>query len=105
MRILKLFLLILVLQRVGYSSTSPNELETVEEAYLNWVKQMGSYKHSLFQRPMNKFHPCKTIKVNKNPRFGAFSSVQKAVNSLPEVNNCRVIISLGPGIYRSYDIM
>ncbi|GMN29199.1 hypothetical protein TIFTF001_002338 [Ficus carica] len=100
MRILKLFWLILVLQRVGYSSTSPHELETVEEAYLNWVKQMGSYRHSLFQRPMNKFHPCKTIKVNKNPRFGAFSSVQKAINSLPVVNNCRVIISLGPGIYR-----
>lgn len=96
---LRLLLLILMFQTVT-SSASPNGLAKVEEAYLNWVKHVGSFKHSLFQKTTNKFNPCLTIKVNQNPRLGAFTSVQKAINSLPVVNDCRVVISLGAGIYR-----
>ncbi|PON99512.1 Pectinesterase, Tyr active site [Trema orientale] len=62
---------------------------------------MGSFnKHSLFQKATNKFDPCFTIKVNQNPRLGAFTSVQKAISSLPVANDCRVVISLASGIYR-----
>ena len=97
---LKLLLLILLFQSFS-SSTSPNGLATVEEAYLNWVKKMGSFKqYSLYQKAINKFDPCLIIKVNQNPRLGAFTSVQKAIDSLPIVNDCRVVISLDAGIYR-----
>nr|GMD51466.1 probable pectinesterase 53 [Ipomoea batatas] len=48
----------------------------------------------------NKFQPCKTIKVNKNPKLGDFTTVQAAIDSIPTVNLCRVVISVGRGTYR-----
>ncbi|KAF4371876.1 probable pectinesterase 53 [Cannabis sativa] len=93
---LKLLLLISLLLQCVTSS-----MVEVEEAYLKWVKQIGSFNHSLFQKPTNKFDPCLTIQVSKNPRLlGAFTSIQKAVDSIPLVNECRVVISLSAGIYR-----
>ncbi|XP_062102525.1 probable pectinesterase 53 [Humulus lupulus] len=98
---LKLLLLIVLLLQSVTSLTSGKGSTMVEEAYLSWVKQMGSFKHSLFQKATNKFEPCLTIQVNQNPRvLGAFTSIQKAVDSLPQVNDCRVVISLSAGIYR-----
>ncbi|KAA8531951.1 hypothetical protein F0562_006907 [Nyssa sinensis] len=100
--ILKLLLLILLLESTK-SSSDPNGSNgsvIIEEGYQNWVKQMGSFKHSLFQKPKKKFKPCLTIKVHKNPRSGDFFKVQKAINSLRVVKNCRVVISVGAGIFR-----
>ncbi|KAL8143395.1 hypothetical protein V2J09_016427 [Rumex salicifolius] len=49
-----------------------------------------------------KKNPCKkTIKVNKNgAKAGDFISVQEAINSLPLINTCRVVISIGAGTYK-----
>ncbi|CAK9157053.1 unnamed protein product [Ilex paraguariensis] len=104
----KLLLLILLANIVANFSSPFNSSITLtvvsDEAYTKWVKQMGggcSFKHSdLFDRAKNKFKPCKTIKVDKNPRLGDFVSVQKAINSLPLVNFCRVVISISAGTYR-----
>jgi pectinesterase len=101
----KLLLLILLLERDSTRSSSslshPNGVVVAsEKAYLNWVKQMGFFKHSMFQKATNMFTPCKTIKVNVNSRFGDFVTVQKAIDSLPLVNHCRVVISVSAGIYR-----
>ncbi|GFY80451.1 pectin lyase-like superfamily protein [Actinidia rufa] len=70
------------------------------KAHQNWVKLMGSFNHSLLQKASNKFTACRTIKVHKNPKKGDFVSVQGAINSLPLVNLCRVVISVSAGIYR-----
>ncbi|KAK9285444.1 hypothetical protein L1049_024637 [Liquidambar formosana] len=98
----KLLFSILLLESAS-SSVIPNGSDgsvVIEEAYLNWLKQVGSFKHSLFQKAKNKFKPCLTIRVDKNPRLGNFVMVQKAIDSLPAVNLCRVVISIGTGIYR-----
>jgi pectinesterase len=97
----KLLLLILVLESTTSSLSRPNGVvEISEKAYLNWVKQVGSFKHSLFQKATNMFAPCKTIQVNTKSRFGDFVTVQKAIDSLPIVNHCRVVISISAGVYR-----
>ncbi|XWS42136.1 hypothetical protein CRYUN_Cryun17cG0142700 [Craigia yunnanensis] len=61
---------------------------------------MSSFKHSLFGKAKNKLKPCLTIRVNKKPRLGEFATVQKAISSIPVVNHCRVVISIGAGAYR-----
>ncbi|XP_059293098.1 probable pectinesterase 53 isoform X2 [Lycium ferocissimum] len=71
-----------------------------EDGYLNWINRMSSRNHSVFQEAKNKLEPCKLIKVNKNPKSGDFTTVQQAIDSIPIVNSCRVIISVSPGIYR-----
>ncbi|GKV41512.1 hypothetical protein SLEP1_g49030 [Rubroshorea leprosula] len=101
--VVKLFLFILLLD--GASSAldtrnGSNEIAVVEKAYLKWVKQMASFKHSLFQKPENKFKPCLKLRVRKKPRFGDFRTVQKAIKSVPAVNLCRVVISIGAGTFR-----
>ncbi|KAH9662869.1 Pectinesterase [Citrus sinensis] len=103
--LLKLFLLALLLERTSswVASNESNDLAVVEQGYLNWVnfKQHAPHlNHSLFQKAKNKFKPCKTIKVNKNPRLGNFVTVQKAINSLPVINLCRVVIFISAGTYR-----
>ncbi|KAL9461691.1 hypothetical protein AB3S75_004645 [Citrus x aurantiifolia] len=103
--LLNLFLLALLLERTSswVASNESNDLAVVEQGYLNWVnfKQHALHlNHSLFQKAKNKFKPCKTIKVNKNPRLGNFVTVQKAINSLPVINLCRVVIFISAGTYR-----
>ncbi|XWS29229.1 hypothetical protein CRYUN_Cryun24cG0010400 [Craigia yunnanensis] len=101
--IVKLFMLILLLEGASSSVTSnrpSHEFEVIEKEYLNWVKQMSSYKHSLFGKAKNKLNYCLTIRVNKKPRLGEFATVQKAISSIPVVNDCRVVISIGAGAYR-----
>lgn len=104
-----MLLLFLLLFRCGNCSSnsnshsyslSMNELKATEEAYFNWVHNVGSRNHSLFEEAKNKFTVCKRIKVHKNPKFGDYTSVQKAIDSVPIVNNCRVVISVSAGIYR-----
>ncbi|KDP46694.1 hypothetical protein JCGZ_06482 [Jatropha curcas] len=81
---------------------SEEEEEAEEEAYLKWLKekQVGYFKNSLFKKAKNRFKPCLTIKVNKKSKSGGFVTVQKAIDSIPIVNNCRVVISISAGTYR-----
>ncbi|CAK9324223.1 unnamed protein product, partial [Citrullus colocynthis] len=76
------------------------EMRTVEDEYLKWIRHMGSFKHSLFKKTKNKFKPCLTLKVSKNTKAGGFRSLQKAINSLPVINRCRVLIHVTTGVYR-----
>lgn len=98
----KLLLLIFLLASASstLNADGSNELVMTEEAYRSWVKRVGSFKHSVFQKAKNKLKPCLTIKVDKDQSLGHFASVQKAVDSLPVNNPCRVVISIGAGIYR-----
>lgn len=98
-KLLLLFLLFESTVSLSHPNVS-NGVVVTEKAYLKWVKQMGSFKHSLFQKAVNKFKPCLTIKVNKVSRLGDFVSVQKAIDSLPVFTHCRVVISISAGIYR-----
>ncbi|CDP01931.1 unnamed protein product [Coffea canephora] len=61
---------------------------------------MGSLNHSVFEEAKNQFTPCKKIKVHKNPRLGDYTTVRKAINAIPIINNCRVIISVSAGTYK-----
>lgn len=99
--ILKLLLCILLLEAASAldAANVSNEL-MVEKAYLNWVKQMPSSKQFLFQKAENKLKPCLRLKVRKKPRKGDFPTVQKAVNAVPAVNLCRVVICIGAGTFR-----
>lgn len=100
---MKLFLFILLLEAASFPVTSNrpgHEFVLIEKEYVNWVRQMSSFKHSLFGRAKNKLKPCLSIRVNKKPRLGQFATVQKAISSLPVVNNCRVVIYIGAGTYR-----
>lgn len=77
------------------------KLKATEEGYRSWVSKMGSLRHSVFQKAENGLKPCcRNIKVDKDQRFGDFASVQKAIDSIPAVNLCRVVISISAGIYR-----
>lgn len=99
---LKLFLLIFLVQNtnsVSHKKGSEKRLVVNEEAHKKWVKHMSSFNHSLSQGN-NKSKPCLRIKVHKNTKKGNFVSVQEAINSLPDVNLCRVVISVSKGIYR-----
>ncbi|KAJ4847157.1 hypothetical protein Tsubulata_036539 [Turnera subulata] len=99
---LKLLLLVLCCGNANswLAPNRSNEFEVTEEGYSRWLKQMGDYKHSsLFQEAKNKLKPCKTIKVDKTGS-GKFRTLQKAINSLPVINNCRVVIFVSAGIYR-----
>ncbi|ERN10857.1 hypothetical protein AMTR_s00027p00247950 [Amborella trichopoda] len=73
----------------------------VEEAYLKWVRNMGSLTHSIFSTAMkNKPKPSMYITVDKEPGSGDFVSVQEAIDSLPDGNGVRVVICIHEGVYR-----
>ncbi|RWR81761.1 putative pectinesterase 53 [Cinnamomum micranthum f. kanehirae] len=99
---LRLFLLILQLEsRSSLVQCSGSQSVVVQEGYLKWIKQMSSLRHSVFQKAEKQKHkPCLTIKVEKKTGAGDFVSIQRAIDSIPEVNLCRVIISIGPGAYK-----
>ncbi|XP_021718122.1 probable pectinesterase 53 isoform X1 [Chenopodium quinoa] len=121
MIILKLLLLASFLQcvRTDYSLANSNQnvstvkLRSVEKDFFQWVNHIASKtkfksnKHNTKfqqhkQKTKTKSKPCKTIKVRKHPKPSSkhFPSVQKAIKSLPILNSCRVVISIGPGTYR-----
>ncbi|PPD95389.1 hypothetical protein GOBAR_DD07584 [Gossypium barbadense] len=99
---MRLFMFILFLGGASFEVTSNrlSQYEVIEKDYMNWVKQKSSFKHSLFGKPKNKLKPCLTIRVNKKPSLAEFATVKKAISSIPVVNHCRVVISIGAGIYR-----
>ncbi|XP_019177475.1 PREDICTED: probable pectinesterase 53 [Ipomoea nil] len=95
-----LFFFFLFFPFSSVNCTSSNSLTVPNNGYMDWVKHIGSRNHSVFQQAENKLQPCKTIKVNKNPKLGDFTTVQAAIDSIPTVNLCRVVISVGRGTYR-----
>ncbi|CAI0461712.1 unnamed protein product [Linum tenue] len=115
--VLKLVLVMLLLER-GTPLVSPNgstggdmdgnRLVVAEpKDYSKWLHQiqMGSFnKHALFQKSNNKPRPCLTLKVRKHKRHSKssrmFTTLHKAIDSIPVVNNCRVVISIGKGTFR-----
>lgn len=102
MKLLEFFLMLMLFTISTSSARRDNTLKVANEEkdYLNWIHRMSSRNHSVFQEAKNKLEPCKFIKVNKNPKFGDFTTVQKAIDSIPIVNSCRVVISVSPGTYR-----
>ncbi|GFQ07833.1 probable pectinesterase 53 [Phtheirospermum japonicum] len=104
---LKLFVATLILLLMSTTcvnsishSKKLNKQKLSEKSYLSWMKRMSSRNHSNFLEAKNKFQPCKIIRVHKNSKFGDFTSVKRAISSIPLFNPCRVLISVGPGIYR-----
>ncbi|KAF2290827.1 hypothetical protein GH714_015671 [Hevea brasiliensis] len=104
---MKLLFMLFLLANIANSLFTPNgsnsnRFMASEEGYQKWLKakQLGSFKQAFFQKAKNKFKPCLTIKVNKKLSSGGLITVQKALNSIPVVNNCRVIVSISAGTYR-----
>ncbi|XP_050228469.1 probable pectinesterase 53 [Mercurialis annua] len=85
------------------SNNSFNTFKVDEEQYLQWLKakELGSFKNAVFQKAKNKFKPCLTLSVNKYSKSArGFATITKAINSIPVINNCRVVISISAGTYR-----
>ncbi|CAN0919048.1 Probable pectinesterase 53 [Linum grandiflorum] len=124
-RLLKLLLLMLLLERrmllissigssspeVGGDAMDRNRLvinaEPSDGGYSTWLNKMGSSlnKHALFQKSNNKVKTCLTLKVKKKKhsrpsRSRVFPTLRQAIDSIPVVNDCRVVISIGKGTYR-----
>ncbi|KAE8685409.1 putative pectinesterase 53 [Hibiscus syriacus] len=100
--IMRLLMFILLLGGASFlvTSSSLSQYEVIEKQYLNWVRHKSFLKQSLFGKPKNKLKPCLTINVNKKPSLVEFSSVRKAIRSIPIINRCRVVICIGAGTYR-----
>ncbi|XP_057806900.1 probable pectinesterase 53 [Salvia miltiorrhiza] len=94
MALIKLFMLLFLM------NCTANSHNTSEENYLNWVRRMSWRNHSISMEATNSVHPCKIIKVHKNPNKGDFTTIKNAIASLPLFNPCRVVISVAPGTYR-----
>ncbi|XP_068646729.1 probable pectinesterase 53 [Aristolochia californica] len=60
---------------------------------------MDYFSHSAFEKADNVHKPCLRITVEADPLAGEFVSIQEAVNSVPDFRKCRVVISIGAGIY------
>ncbi|KAG6384949.1 hypothetical protein SASPL_153772 [Salvia splendens] len=61
---------------------------------------MSGRNHSIAMEANHISHPCKNIKVHKNPKKGDFNTIKSAIASLPLFNPCRAVISVAPGTYR-----
>ncbi|XP_068639692.1 probable pectinesterase 53 [Aristolochia californica] len=95
-----LFLLIFLLNTLSCSlgSNLSSELVVTEE-FSKWVKRMSSSTHSAFKKADNVHKACLRITVERDPLAGDFVSLQEAINYVPEFTKCRVVISVGAGIY------
>ncbi|XP_058098720.1 probable pectinesterase 53 [Magnolia sinica] len=99
--VLRIFLLILmIVSTASLPHFHGSDGVVIKEAYLNWIKQMGTLRHSLFKKAKNKHKPCLTITVAKHHGAGDFESIQKAIDSVPDLNHCRVVISIHSGTYK-----
>ncbi|KAB2072362.1 putative pectinesterase 53 -like protein [Gossypium arboreum] len=70
-----------------------------EQPFMQWVKFVGSLNHSVFRTAKNKLFPSRTITVDKNPKYGDFTKIQDAIDSLPFINLVRVVIKVHAGVY------
>ena len=73
-----------------------------EQQFMQWVKFVGSLKHSVFRTAKNKLFPSYTITVDKNPAAGDFTKIQDAIDSLPFINLVRVLSRSMQGFTREY---
>ncbi|XP_020105481.1 probable pectinesterase 53 isoform X2 [Ananas comosus] len=73
--------------------------QLIEERFTRWVRFIGGLRHSAFQGGLNKPFPSRTVTVDKNPKFGDFTSIQSAVDSLPLINLARVVVRVNAGVY------
>ncbi|KAK9274507.1 hypothetical protein L1049_021756 [Liquidambar formosana] len=71
-----------------------------EQQFMKWVEFVGSLKHTLFGTAKNKLFPSYTLTVDKNPVAGDFTSIQDAIDSLPDINLVRVVIKVHAGVYK-----
>ncbi|XP_020575242.1 probable pectinesterase 53 isoform X2 [Phalaenopsis equestris] len=71
----------------------------IEQQFMRWVNFVGTLRHSLFGRVMNKLFPSYTLTVDKNPAKGDFTTIQAAIDSLPLINLLRVVIKVNAGTY------
>ncbi|KAH6803118.1 Pectin lyase-like superfamily protein [Perilla frutescens var. frutescens] len=81
------------------SSVNMTRVQDSEQQFMKWIDFVGSLKHSVFKIAKNKVSTSHTITVDKNPKFGDFTSIQAAVDSLPAINLVRVVIKLHAGVY------
>ncbi|OWM66420.1 probable pectinesterase 53 [Punica granatum] len=104
--LLVLALLLGVESSSSFGPNGSNGLVSIEKDYAKWLRQVGSFRHSLTKNRescTNKKkvpEACLIVRVSKRKQSGAFQSVQKAISSVPTINNCRVVIFVGPGTYR-----
>uniref|UniRef100_A0A804QYZ6 Pectinesterase n=1 Tax=Zea mays TaxID=4577 RepID=A0A804QYZ6_MAIZE len=74
--------------------------EMVERQFVEWVRYMGGLRHSTFQQhALDRASPSYSLVVDANPAFGDFTTIQAAVDSLPDMNLVRVVIRVNPGTY------
>ena len=73
-----------------------------EQQFMQWVKFVGSLKHSVYRTAKNKLFPSYTITVDKNPAAGDFTKIQDAIDSLPFINLVRVLSRSMQGFTREY---
>ncbi|PKA64636.1 putative pectinesterase 53 [Apostasia shenzhenica] len=84
---------------VPHYSGNATEARMIEQQFMRWVKFVGSLRHSVFRRAMNKVFPSYTLTVDKNPAKGDFTTIQAAVDSLPLINLVRVVIKVNAGTF------
>jgi pectinesterase len=73
--------------------------EMIERQFMEWVRYMGSLRHSTFQHALARAFPSYSLVVDKNPAFGDFTTIQAAIDSLPPINLVRVVIRVNAGTY------
>ncbi|XP_071724749.1 probable pectinesterase 53, partial [Rutidosis leptorrhynchoides] len=73
--------------------------QLAEQQFMIWVKFVGSLRHSVFKAAKNKLFPSLALTVDKNPDLGDFTTIQEAIDSLPDVNLIRVVIKINAGVY------
>ncbi|XP_021276767.1 probable pectinesterase 53 [Herrania umbratica] len=81
------------------SKINMTRTQVSEQQFMQWVKFVGSLKHSVFRTAKNKLFPSYTLTVNKNPAAGDFTKIQDAIDSLPFINLVRVVIKVHAGVY------
>lgn len=76
------------------------QVQYSEQQFMKWVNFVGGLRHSLFSVAYNKLVPSYTITVDRNPATGDFTTIQKAIDSLPMINVVRVVIKVHAGVYK-----
>ncbi|XP_022731129.1 probable pectinesterase 53 [Durio zibethinus] len=85
--------------RGKHKQSNMTRTQVSEQQFMQWVKFVGSLKHSVFKTAKNKLFPSYTITVDKNPAAGDFTKIQDAIDSLPFINLVRVVIKVHAGVY------
>ncbi|EFJ37476.1 hypothetical protein SELMODRAFT_76951 [Selaginella moellendorffii] len=83
------------------ATDSSPALQRMEKDFVSWVNWIGSLKHSMFGKTArNRIKVARTIVVSKTIGEGDYTTVQAALNSIPDYNGERIVIHINPGYYR-----